>query len=84
VENMKQNAASGVINDVMRTRMNTPWPVLNPVHKEFQRLPEVALVKLFEESTLRARSAPALANLADLSKLGQCSNQSRRIFASSA
>jgi hypothetical protein len=83
-ENMKQNATTGVIKDVMKMRMNTPWPVLNPAYKEFQRLPELSLVKGFEELSLRSRQAPALPDLVDVSKMRQHAENSGRIFASSA
>jgi hypothetical protein len=64
--------------------MKMPWPVLNPAYKEFQRLPELSLLKEFEESSSRTRSAPELANLPDVSKLRQYGQNAGRVFASSA
>jgi len=64
--------------------MNMPWPVLNPAYKEFQRLPELSLLKAFEETESRTRPAPALANLPDVSQLRQHGENAGRVFASSA
>jgi hypothetical protein len=83
-ENLKQITISGVMKDVMRTRMNMPWPVLNPAYKEFQRLPELSLLKAFEEDNSRTRPALDVANPSEVSKLRQYGQNAGRVFASSA
>jgi hypothetical protein len=64
--------------------MNMPWPVLNPAYKEFQRLPELSLLKPFEETNSRNRPAPDVANLSNSAKLRQYGQNAGRVFASSA
>jgi hypothetical protein len=81
---MKQNEDSGVITSGMRTMKNISWPALNPTYKQFQRLPELALIKQLEVPTLRGRSAPILVNLCDPSQAGRCTGQPNQIYASSA